>query len=41
MDNENIKEEVEEATYKYNVEFFAIKQDVISTYKKNIIIYRY
>ena len=36
-----MKEEVEEAAHKYNVEFFVIKQDVISTNKKNIIIYSY
>ena len=41
MDNENIKEEVEEATYKYNVEFFVVKQDIISTNKKNLILYIY
>jgi len=41
MDYEKMKEEVEEAAHKYNVEFFVIKQDVISTNKKNIIIYSY
>ena len=36
-----MKEEVEEAAHKYNVEFFVIKRDVISTNKKNLILYRY
>ena len=41
MDYEKMKEEVEEAAHKYNVEFFVIKRDVISTNKKNLILYRY
>lgn len=39
MDHEKMKEEVEEAAHKYNVEFFVIKQDVISTNEKNLILY--
>lgn len=39
MDHEKMKEEVEEAAHKYNVEFFVIKQYVISTNKKNLILY--
>ena len=31
--------EEEEAAHKYNVEFFVIKQDVISTNKKNLFLY--
>lgn len=41
MDHENMKEEVEEAAHKYNVEFFVVKQDIISTNKKNLILYSY
>ncbi|WP_281254438.1 hypothetical protein [Ezakiella peruensis] len=44
MNHEKMKEEaaqVEEAAHKYNVEFFVIKQDVISTDKKNLILYIY
>ena len=39
MNHENMKKEVEEAAHKYNVEFFVIKQDVISTNEKNLILY--
>ena len=39
MDHENMKKEVEEAAHKYNVEFFVVKQDVISTNEKNLILY--
>ena len=39
MDHEKMKEEVEESAHKYNVEFFVIKQDVISTNEKNLILY--
>ena len=41
MNHENMKEEVEEEAHKYNVEFFVVKQDVISTNKKNLILYIY
>src|SRR5699024_8030115 len=39
MDHEKMKEEVEEAAHKYNVEFFVVKQDVISTNENNLILY--
>ena len=38
MDYEKMKEEV---AHKYNVELFVIKQDVISTNKKNLFLYSY
>lgn len=39
MDHEKMKEEVEEAARKFDVEFFVVKQDVISTNENNLILY--
>lgn len=40
MDHNRMKDEVLEAAEKYNVDFFVIKQDIISINKKNLIIYK-